>query len=173
VDYLIVPGLTPSDLEDRFGNLITEYGPALRRLSRAYLQDPFEQQDLFQEIALALWSALPGYRGSASERTWIYRVAHNVALSFRAKHQRRHSREEPLEDAAIAPGFDCDERRILYEMVRNLPVLDRQIVLLHLEGLTGPEIAEVTGFTAGNVAVRLTRVRHRLAEAVRVKEAES
>ena len=159
-DYLIVNEPLSNQIERRFHELLATYGPALRRLSRAYLPDRADQQDLFQEIALAVWQGLPDYRGDASERTWVYRVAQNVALSFTARRRRRHAREEPLEDASVGPGFDTDERRVLYDLIRGLPVIDRQIVLLYLEGLTGPEMAEVTGFTATNIGVRLTRVRH-------------
>ena len=35
------------------------------------------------QIALGLWTALPQFRGDASERTWVYRVAHNTALVSR------------------------------------------------------------------------------------------
>lgn len=46
---------------------------------------------------MTLWTALPGFRGASSERTWLYRIAHNVAITYQAK-SRRHSRsEQPLD----------------------------------------------------------------------------
>ena len=65
-----------------FEALLGNYGAALKRLCRAYLQDPGDQQDLLQEILMAIWSALPRFRAEASERTWMYRIAHNVALTY-------------------------------------------------------------------------------------------
>jgi len=55
--------------------------------------------------------------------------------------------------------------------VQELPLADRQIVLLYLEGLPAAEIEEVTGFTAGKVAMRMFRIRRRLAERLNQCEA--
>ena len=153
-----------------FRELLTSYGPALRRLARAYCGNPFDQQDLFQEIAVAVWSGLDRFRGESSERTWIYRIAHNVALTFQGKQRRLEAREQPIQERAAVPDMDHDQRRELLEMVRRLPSIDRQLMLLHLEGLTGPEIAEVTGLTSSNIGVRLMRARQRMIDEVKAKE---
>jgi RNA polymerase sigma-70 factor (ECF subfamily) len=65
--------------------LLEKHAPALRRLCHSYCEGHAESQDLFPEIALALWTALPRFRGESSERTWLYRVAHNVARTFAAR----------------------------------------------------------------------------------------
>jgi RNA polymerase sigma factor (sigma-70 family) len=66
-----------------------------------------------------------------------------------------------------------ERRQVLINGIRGLPILDRQIVTLHLEGLSAEEIAEVTGVSQGAVATRLTRIRQKLAEQVRAEGAES
>lgn len=144
-DYLLVnQDISAEPLETRFGALVLTYGAAIRRLSRVYLSEPADQQDLFQEICLALWTALPRYRGDASERTWVYRVAHNVALTLRGRHQRR-LREAPFRDPRSEPADTHDLRLDLYQLIRRLSAVDRQLITLHLEGLTAREIAEITG----------------------------
>jgi RNA polymerase sigma-70 factor (ECF subfamily) len=153
--------------------LLTTYGAALRRLSRVYARNPADQDDLFQEIAVAIWRSLPGFRGDASERTWVYRVAHNVASTFRARNRRAQAAGQlpaAAADHACAPGSGAqperrDDRLDLVDLVRRLPPLDRQIVSLYLEGLTAVEIGAVTGLSATNVAVRLTRARKALQHA--------
>ena len=75
------------------------YGTALDRLARAYEADPDKRRDLSQEIHLALWRSFAGWKGQCSLRTWVYRVAHNVAASHviqqrRAKAQVLTSIEE-------------------------------------------------------------------------------
>ena len=56
-----------------------------------------------------------------------------------------------------------DEQRVrLWVSVEGLPLADRQIVVLHLEGLTAAEIATVTGLSPGSIATRLTRARQKL-----------
>ncbi len=57
-----------------------------------------------------------------------------------------------------------ERRQKLWKAVQELPVIDRQIVLLYLEGLSTAEIHAVTGFTGGKIAMRLSRLRRRLAE---------
>jgi len=151
--------------------LLRQYLAPLRRLVHAYTRDAREQDDLFQEIALALWTALPRFRGDASERTWLYRVAHNTAIRFTTSSSRRARREQPQEEVAeplsrANPERDAIEnqqRERLWAAVQALPLADRQIVVLHLEGLSAAEIQTVTGLTAGNVATRLTRIRQKLA----------
>ena len=70
---------------ERYLNLIETHTPALRRLCHSYFESRTASEDLFQEIALAIWTALPRFRGECSDRTWLYRIAHNVALTIAAK----------------------------------------------------------------------------------------
>jgi RNA polymerase sigma factor (sigma-70 family) len=63
--------------------------------------------------------------------------------------------------------IEGQERARLTAAVQELPLADRQIVVLHFEGLSAAEIAEVTGLSASNVATRLTRVRQKLLACVR------
>jgi RNA polymerase sigma factor (sigma-70 family) len=72
-----------------YEDLLRRYVPALRRLAWSYERDAAAREELFQEIALALWTALPRFRGDSSERTWVYRVAHNTAITFVSQHRRR------------------------------------------------------------------------------------
>ncbi len=160
-----------SDHEPRFLRLLDGYGQALRRLCAAYLQSSGDRQDLFQEIAAALWSALPSFRGASSERTWVYRIAHNVAYSYAKKRRRQYQSElqmDALPDDRMAP--EKPRRRVLLEAVQQLDAIDRQVVLLYLEGLSAGEIEQVTGLSANSINVRLSRLRRRLASIVMSKE---
>ncbi|MBZ5522965.1 MAG: RNA polymerase subunit sigma-70, partial [Acidobacteriia bacterium] len=56
---------------ETFLRLIAEYQGALRRLAAVYVTDSRDREDLVQEIAVALWQAIPGFRGESSERTWL------------------------------------------------------------------------------------------------------
>ena len=159
------------DIEPEFSRLIEVYGRALRRLCGAYMRDPADSQDLFQEIAMALWTALPRFRGAASERTWLYRVAHNVAITYSSRQRRRQGTEQPLDPTMSHLSTHDDPRRLaLLQSIRQLEPFDRHLVLLYLEGFGAREIEEITGLAANNVAVRLTRLRRKLAAAIEPKE---
>ncbi|MGO9795943.1 MAG: RNA polymerase sigma factor [Terracidiphilus sp.] len=160
-----------SGFESDFLRMLETFGRPLRRLCSAYLRDSAEQEDLFQEIAIAIWTALPRFRGEASERTWIYRIAHNVAFTYTAKHRRLVGVQQPIESLPFIPATEDDSRhRALVEAVQRLQPADRILVTLYLEGFSAREIEEVTGLTANNVAVRLSRLRQKLTLALRGEE---
>ena len=139
-----------------------EYANPMRRLCAAYAERVVDREDLFQDIFLAVWRALPAFRGDASVRTWLYRIAHNVALTWQSRHHRRQSRESPL-DHETTPGAEVDLRRLaLKRAIAAMPPGDRALILLWLEGLSAIEIEEVTGVRAATVAVRLGRIRRTL-----------
>lgn len=168
-----------SDRTDVFLRLIQQFEPALRRLAGAYFDREADRADLFQEIALALWQAIPSFRRESSERTWLYRIAHNVAISSSVKTHRQAKREEFLsedfEHPSAAAGAEeglllGEKRRALVDSIRRLAAADRQIILLHLEGLRYAEIEEVSGLSETAVATRLSRIRAKLKEEIRKRE---
>jgi RNA polymerase sigma factor (sigma-70 family) len=155
--------------EARFTRLLGEFGPSLDRLAAAYEAEPAERDDLLQDISFALWRALPSFRGECSERTFVYRIAHNRGLTHRARRRLRVT--EPLERAEVVadPGADPEQATIrnltrerLQAAVRQLPEGSRQVVILSLSGLGAGEIGEVLGITENNAAVRLSRARRAL-----------
>lgn len=161
-----------SEREERLEAILAEYEGPLRRLASAYENDADCRQDLLQEIRVALWRALPGFRGQASERTFVYRIAHNRALTHIA---RRHPEQLDLAAAAeladVAPDPEealamRQRQNELQSQVARLPLIFRQVVSLALEGLSNGEISQVLGISEGNVAVRLTRAKKQLREAV-------
>jgi RNA polymerase sigma factor (sigma-70 family) len=168
------------DRKASFLRLFEQYAPALARLAGAYTITREDREDLVQEIAAALWQALPGYRGEASERTWLYRIAHNVAITATVKLRKREKREVAPEEPLDLPSASAnaeqnvladEKRRMLLGAIRDLPAADRQITVLHLEGLSGAEIADVADLAEGAVATRLTRIREKLRKAIRAQEA--
>lgn len=136
----------------------------MRRLCSAYTRNATDRDDLFQDVFLAVWRSLPSFRGDSTPRTWLYRIAHNTALTWRTRGRRRDQREEALAPwhTSLATG-DTDLRRVaLQQAIASLSPADRLLTLLWLEGLTAAEIQEVTGVQPGTVAVRLSRIRQRL-----------
>jgi RNA polymerase sigma-70 factor (ECF subfamily) len=149
--------------------MLTEHDAAIRRLVGSYERDPARRQDLVQDIGLAVWQALPRFRDDCSERTFIFRIAHNRAVSHIEHWQRR--RTDPLDEDAPVAASDPDpesslsqqqRRERLQAAVQELPLSLRQVVVLTLEGLSNAEVADIAGISENNVAVRMTRARAEL-----------
>ena len=159
-DYLSVSG--DSDPKTQFSEMMEMFAGPIRRLCAAYAFSAADREDLFQDIFLAVWRALPGFRGDSSVRTWLYRIAHNVAYTRQTRDRRRQYRETPLDDDIDLAGH-MDLRRIaLRRAIASLNPADRTLTLLWLEGLSAAEIEDVTGVKSATVAVRLSRIRKQL-----------
>lgn len=149
------------------------YAAALARLARGYEADRELCRDLQQEIHVRLWQSLARFDGRCSLRTWVYRVAHNVACTH-VTTQRRRAELVTLEALAAMPAEGdqeaaTDRRRVgerLLGLIQQLAAIDRQLILLHLEGFEAAAMAEVSGLSIANVNTKLCRIRKVLAERV-------
>lgn len=143
------------------------HGAALRRFARGYEADFDKQRDLLQEMHMELWVSLKSFDGRCSLRTWVCRIAHNVGASHVVRSRRLGSRLVDLEnfEAAVSPadgGEQADRQltaAILLDLIHRLKPLDRQVILLYLEGELAAEIAEVTGLSAAHVATKIHRIK--------------
>jgi RNA polymerase sigma-70 factor, ECF subfamily len=158
--------------DDLYQEAAATYGAALDRLLRAYEADPDKRRDLGQEIHLALWRSFAGWNQQCSLRTWVYRVAHNVATSHvirqrRANAQTLLSLEElehlpdSSENGAAADAHQALER--LLSLIHSLKAQDRQVIFSYLEGMDAASIGEITGLSPENVATRIHRIKKVLA----------
>jgi RNA polymerase sigma-70 factor (ECF subfamily) len=166
--------VSSADAEATYLRLLRDHEAGIRRLSASYERDPARRQDLMQDIWLALWQALPAFRGDCSERTFVYRIAHNRAISHIDRWRLR--RTEPLDGLEPMAGGARDPERALsdrergerlHAAVTRLPFGMRQAIMLMLEGLSHREIADVLGITENSVAVRISRARAALAAELR------
>jgi RNA polymerase sigma-70 factor (ECF subfamily) len=109
-------------------------------------------------------------------RTWVYRVAHNVATSHMIHHRRHNARQWVSLDALETEAHHSDaetvaDRQMMLEelqaLIEQLNPPDRQLMLLYLEGLDAASIGEITGLSPGNVATRIHRIKKIIADRVR------
>ena len=155
-----------------FEKAAAEFAAPLARLARAHEADAHLQQDLLQEIHIALWRSLAAFGGRCSLRTWVYRVAHNVAATHVLRNRRRQThRLTTLDEIDLAGDTsdveaELDAGRALQKinaLIQALKPLDRQVIILHLEGLPADEIA---GISSANTHTKLTRIRQLLTQKV-------
>jgi RNA polymerase sigma-70 factor (ECF subfamily) len=179
-DLVATPGVDSGVGQDAlFERMTSEFAAPLARLARAHEADASLQQDLLQDIHVALWRSLPAFGGRCSLRTWVYRVAHNAAATHVLRRRRVAKHLVSLDEIDIASetrGLEAvvDEAQMLARLqalIQRLKPLDREVLVLHLEGLSLDDIAEIAGLTRGNTGTKLHRIRTLLAKQLRTGEA--
>ena len=167
-----------------FDALVTLFGGRVFAVAFRILQDRAEAEDLSQEVFVALYHALPTFRGESKLSTWIYKITRNRCLNRLKFLKRRHvgtlaDIDDPaVARAAVDPEAEArghkradlrlqgrDVSSVLEEHLLALPEEQRTLVILRdLEDLSYEEIAEVTGLPLGTVKSRLHRARAELSE---------
>jgi RNA polymerase sigma-70 factor, ECF subfamily len=162
------PGSRPDAI---YQEAAASYGAALSRLAHAYEAEPETRRDLLQEIHIAIWKSLASFNGCCSLRTWVFRVAHNVAASHVLRERRRHRVRmvgiEELDVDHVTPDSlqEVAEHQAvarLTELIRQLIPVDRQVILSYLEGMDAEAISALTGLSASNVATKVHRIKELL-----------
>lgn len=159
--------MTAPEREARFRELLERNHARWAGIARAYAEKP-DRDDLLQEIALQVWQSLKGFTGQSSLDTWAYRVALNTALAWRRKVKTRSEKlTQSAANVAELPGdrgSESEVQRILDRFLASLSDGDRAVLILHLDGLSQAEAAEVIGVSEGAYRTRLHRVRRRFEE---------
>jgi len=131
-------------------------------------------EDVVHEVFLVAHRRLGEFRGQADPATWLFRTTDLIVRAHRRKARLRALLSRSVADefdsaqagsSAISPVEDLIERqraRNVYRALDSLPEKYRSVfVLFELEGLSGDEIAALTGIKIATVWVRLHRARER------------
>jgi RNA polymerase sigma-70 factor (ECF subfamily) len=147
--------------------VLREHGGMLARIAASYEGDAARREDLLQDISIALWKALPAWRGDASLRTFAARIAHNRGIDHLARQRGDAELDEAHADPTADPQRHAElqqQREVLVHAVQRLPLGHRQVVVLALEGFSQREIGQVLELEENAVAQRLSRARRQLRE---------
>lgn len=153
--------------------IISDHGQGLRRVAAAYEADQMLQEDLFQDILIAIHQALPALREKDRVAPYVYRIAHNRAASHVSRAVRRRAGEACMLEEAGEEGAEPSPEQVLAEnerasrlewAVRRLPLAYRQAVSLYLEDMSYADIAEALDISQSNVGVRINRAKQMLKE---------
>ena len=151
-------------MKHSFEEILLEHGATVSRLVSGYTPPGEEREDLLQDIWLAVWKALPRFRGESLLRTYVLRIAHNRASTWlvRRRSAVRIDDHDTVVDPSASPEQKASGRQDvahLMQAIRTLPLGQRQVLSLVLEGLTHREVGEVLGLAENAVSVRLHRAR--------------
>lgn len=160
----------------RVEDVLAEHGAMLFRIAGGYATPHLPRDELAQDMSVAVWKALPGYRGG-DLRAFVARVAQFAALDCLRRKTidvEGDADEGNLESPAIRPDqyADATQKQMrLLAAVRRLPIGRRECVLLVLEGFDHGEIAGILGIAVNTVDQRLSRARRQLRELLEVDHA--
>ena len=154
-----------------FEDVFAQYGALLGRVANSYEANEAMQQELLQEIAIAVWQGLSRFKGDSSVKTYILKIAHNRAVTHVASQVKRIDTHQYDHDDTGSDGYASNTHspeemsskhqslERLLRAVRALPLQPRQVLTLSLEGLSYDEIADVCGLTKNHVGVILKRTK--------------
>lgn len=155
-----------------FESWLAQHGAILHHVANGFAEGA-DRQDLMQELLLALWRATPAFRGRAQSSTFVYRVAHNTALTWRRAQRNYASRVDrfgamqiPSPPTANAEARNREALEHIYAAIRQLPPIARSLILLYLDDVAHAEIAALHGLSETNVGVRLNRLKQKLTAAL-------
>ncbi|MDL2144005.1 RNA polymerase sigma factor [Flavobacterium tructae] len=157
--------------EQEFLNRIESHKGILYKVSKMYMDNSDDQQDLFQEIVCQLWKSYDSFRNESQFSTWMYRVAVNTAIVFLKKEKRKVDKYEIASENIKDDEGDSHikESQIdhFYKAVQKLEKIDKAIIFYQLEGFSHKEIGENLGISEGNARVKLNRAKEKLKEIIK------
>jgi RNA polymerase sigma-70 factor (ECF subfamily) len=165
-----------------FRALFERFEPLLTRFFVHLLGSREDAEEAVVDTFVRVWRGAAAYRGEARARTWLYRIAHHLALDALRRRQRR-----PRADVALLPGEEHDDRlaaeteatdpaamivagferqqdrQILHRALALLSPTDRTLIgLFYFEGWSHVQISAVQGESLPRVKGLLHRARQRL-----------
>ncbi len=154
------------DKKEAYISAIRENQDLIIKVASLYTNTKEDRNDLVQEIRYQLWKSFDSFQQRSAIRTWMYRVAMNVAI-YQLKIDKRKITAVPLEENLVAlhstDDDDYEEKwHLLKSRIHQLNLLEKGLLLLYLENRSYEEIAQITGISASNVGTRISRIKEKL-----------
>ncbi|MCT1532966.1 sigma-70 family RNA polymerase sigma factor [Sphingobacterium daejeonense] len=157
--------------EKDFLSAVENHKGILYKLSKIYMDDPLDREDLFQEMLLQLWRSYGSFKAQSKFSTWMYRVALNTALVYIKKEKKSPKSDSLIEDIDVIDKSDHHEKEeqltYFYRAVKQLNEIEKALIFLFLEGFSHREIAGQLGISEVNARVKLNRTKDKLQEIIK------
>ena len=173
---------------DVFGDIIRCYSARLLSAARARCNDPQDAQDVLQDTYIAAMRYLPGFRGEATVRGWLFRLAMSACTKKRRGRKNDpklhipllvQAREDgpPALDLSATGATDPERQAAVSQLMHQLSGIlldmkeqDRAVLLLvDGEGRRPAEVAPLLGLSEPAVKSRLHRARKAFREAAQLE----
>ena len=168
------------DFDQYFAETLSDHHAMISRVVASYERVAARREELYQEIAVALWRALARFDHKSSLRTYILSIAHKRSISHVARDARLPV-AVPLDETEIGGGHSAahscpsdllsrqQRAKSLFDALGDMSMGDRQIVTLALEGLSYKDIGEILGLTVNHVGVKLQRAKAKLSRRLKAR----
>ncbi len=153
--------------EKIFLSILESHKGIIYKVANTYCYDKSDRDDLIQEITLQIWKSIDNYNKQYKWSTWIYRIALNTSISFYRKGRTHKAKTVDFDQIIEIPNAydepsDDDNFILLRRFIRELKEIDKALILLHLEGLSGQEIASIIATSQTNVTTKISRIKKKL-----------
>ncbi len=151
--------------EQLFAEVTSDCMGLITRIALSYEADPSLRRELIQDILLAIWLALPKFRGDSSLKTFAASIAQKRSITHvtkRAREPRQVEIPDDLVSAEPAPdevAVQNDQKKRLVDSIQKLPIPQREAIVLCFEGFNYQEMAEILGITPNAVMLRCQRAK--------------
>ncbi len=163
-----------TSIEQEFLQKIEKHKGIIFKISKMYMDNKDDREDLFQEITYQVWKAYSGFRGDSQFSTWLYRIALNTAIVFLKSEKKRSfiENEDFTDYKFIQDEYDLEKEEkmaVMYNAINQLNPIDKAFIFYYLEDFSGKEIAEQMGISEGNVRVKMNRAKNKLKDILHAK----
>lgn len=150
-----------------FSELVARYQDRIYRFLVRLTCSPDAALDLTQDTFLRAYQSLERWRPDALFKTWLFRIARNIAFDRLRREKRvvfvELEQDFALPDPAAGPDSQLETAqryRLLETALGQLPAEQREILLLReIEEMTYDEIALILELNLGTVKSRIARAR--------------
>lgn len=148
-----------------FGEVTSQCTGLISRIALSFEADISLRHELIQDILLAVWLALPAFRGDSSLKTFVASIAQKRSISHvsrRVREPRQVELSTELPSSTPPPdeiALQNDLRKQLVASIQQLPIPQREAIVLSLEGFSFAEIGEVLAISTNAAMLRCQRAK--------------
>lgn len=168
---------------ERYRYFMQKYGTQVLALIVRIVKDRQDAEELTQDVFVKVFNALSDFRGEASFRTWLMRIAYNTAQSYLRKHKPEIINlkdDEQFSESVNDKDLDDDEKELdekrimqLYNAIDYLSSDEKTIITqYYLEEVLLKDIAFIMDIEPGTVYTRLHRIKKKLHNMIKRAEDE-